>query len=137
MEKNFNRDLSSLDEIFQFIDSAAKIYHLNSSVSFNIRIIVEELFTNQLKYSDGGGDEVELRLEREGRKLRILVRDFNIQNFDISRIKPLDIDKPLEKRASGGLGLQIVTNLTDDLIFDYNNNTMEITAIYGLEEKNV
>lgn len=137
MEKNFNRDLSSLDEIFQFLDSAAKIYHLNNSASFNIRIIVEELFTNQLKYSESGGDKVELKLERECRKLRILMRDFNIQNFDISRIKPLAIDKPLEKRASGGLGLQIVTNLTEDLTFDYRDNTMEITAIYALEGNDV
>jgi len=58
--------------------------------------------------------------------------DFNVEPYDISRAPAVDISLPLAKREPGGLGLQLVRRLVDELTYDYTNRQSRITVTKNL-----
>ena len=58
MEKKFKRDLNSLDGIFKFINEFSAKTGVDESVVFTINLVVEELFTNMVKYTYENSNEI-------------------------------------------------------------------------------
>jgi len=137
LKKSFRRNFDSIGGILEFIEQAGGNYGLNDSQTFNIEIVVEELFTNQIKYASGGTGCINISITRRGSRVFIELEDFNVQPFDISERIPLNANRPIEERTPGGLGLHLVTNLTEDLKFDYRDKKIHITAIQSLEDRDV
>lgn len=51
MEKKFKREIKSLDKIAHFISEFITKNRIDESLSFPINLVIEELFTNMVKYS--------------------------------------------------------------------------------------
>ena len=93
--------------------------------------IVEELFTNLVKYNAGSHD-IALSLGHTPEQLTVRLLDFDVESFDVTRPPTVDIDKPLQEREAGGLGLHLVQQMADTLQYDYAGRCSTITFTKAL-----
>lgn len=137
MKKGFRRHINALEEIFADLDEFLSQKRLDDSITFVLKLVVEELFTNLIRHNVGGLDQVTLDISFESGKLKIVLEDFEVEPFDVASIQPADISSPLEARKIGGLGIHLVRNYVDDLVYEYLDGTLRITAVMDLEEHDV
>jgi anti-sigma regulatory factor (Ser/Thr protein kinase) len=137
MEQNFKREMGSLDDVFDFTDTFIKRFDLGADAAYLTRLVVEELFTNQVKYNRAAREDIAIHLEKQGGRLTISIMDFNAEPFDASQVEPVDVHAPLDRRMIGRLGIHIVKGLVDTLTFDYTEGKrmLCITAVKNLEAK--
>ncbi len=133
MEKSFPRALSSLDVVFQFIDECLRHYHIKDKNNFSMKFIVEELFTNMVKYSKPSNTDISLRIERNNDKCSIVLTEDDVDKFDITKIPDADVTKPIEERTPGGFVVYLIRKMAKRADYDDLNRKSKITIIKHLE----
>jgi anti-sigma regulatory factor (Ser/Thr protein kinase) len=133
MEKSFRRATESLEGIFAFLQDFAAAEGLDESVTYIMNLVIEELFTNMVKYSPGGSAEIPISLEREGGRLIMRLVDRDVEEFDITKTKKVNTDLPLEERKPGGLGLHLIKHMVDEIDYQYKDSSSVITIAKNLE----
>jgi len=128
MERNFSRRIESLEEIAGFVKSFVDGAGLGEQESFDVNLIIEELFTNMVKYNPEGRHDISVRLDREGNALLICLTDFDVEPYDITQAPPVDTSQPLAERRIGGLGLHFIRTIADRITYDYENRNSRITV---------
>jgi phosphoserine phosphatase len=131
-ERNFRRHFDSLEGIFAFIDAFFAGRPLDAELRAPVSFIVEELFTNMVKYNAGARNDISISLEHAPAQLTVRLVDTDVEPFDVTSAPLIDIDKPLEDRAIGGLGLHLVRNMADTLLYEYADRRSVITFTKSL-----
>ena len=134
MEHSFARRIDSLDDIFEFLTQAGSSMGVPTAVWFSVNLVVEELFTNMVKHDREGSKDISLRINREGNCVKLALSDFDVDDFDITRVPEVDTSAPLAERRPGGLGIHLVRRMTDDLSYHYENRRRTVTASLKLHE---
>jgi len=134
MDKKFKRDLSSLDGIFKFINEFSLKTGVDESVVFTINLVVEELFTNIVKYTSENSNEILLQLKKNEDDLIIHLTDFDVDPFDITKTAEVDTKQSLEERRVGGLGIHLVKQMIDKIEYEYKDRQSKIILIKHLEK---
>jgi anti-sigma regulatory factor (Ser/Thr protein kinase) len=118
--------LDSLSAIGQYVNTAALAAGLDKKVSYRLRLAVDEVATNSIihGYEESGltGDLV-VRSEMNQEMLTIIVED-TAPPFDMRSLveRPDHIDKPVEERPIGGLGVYLTLKNVDEFDYEYVNN---------------
>ena len=134
MEKKFKRDIDTLAEVFDFVEQYSTKHAIDGSLLFSIQFIIEELFTNMVKYniSDTQSD-ISIGLHRNDRQLTIQLIDYDVDTFDITNVEEVDTTQPLQERKIGGLGIHLVKKMVDAIDYEYSNRQSKITLTKNLE----
>jgi serine/threonine-protein kinase RsbW len=115
--------LDSLRPVGQYVLSAATDAGLEKSAAYKLRLAVDEIVTNIIVhgYGESGlSGDVELQTELDDGSLRIVVSDTAVP-FDPKTLPPpADMDKPLEERQIGGLGIFLVYDSVDDFQYEHD-----------------
>ena|SRR5258706_9691511 len=128
MEKNFRRDINALGEVFDFVEQYSSAHAIEATHLFSIKFIIEELFTNMVKYSTSGiQSDISVGLDKHDRQLTIKLIDYDVDEFDITRAEEVDTTKSLQDRKIGGLGIHLVKKMVDEINYDYSNRQSTIT----------
>jgi len=98
-----------------------------------MKFIIEELFTNMVKYSKPSRSDIFLKIERHDEQCSIIMSEDDVEMFDITKIPDADVTKPIEERTPGGLGIYLIRKMVDRLDYDYLNRRSQITIIKKLE----
>jgi anti-sigma regulatory factor (Ser/Thr protein kinase) len=133
MERKFKRDIQSLDKIFSFISEFITKYRIDDSLTFTLNLVVEELFTNLVKYNSETSHDILISLSRDKNQLIISLTDFDVEPFDVTKSTEVDVDQSIKKRKVGGLGLHLVKRMVDYIDYEYKNRESKITLIKNLE----
>lgn len=136
MERQFKREIGSLDEIFDFVDDFTSSHDISEDTAFSLRLVVEELFTNLVRHNVGGRDHIPIRLDKDSNQLTLQLKDFDVEPIATPEIQ-VDVRQPLSERKVGGLGIHLVKSVVDTLTYDYKNGTLCVTAIKNMEDKDV
>ena len=102
-----------------------------------MNLAIEELFTNIIKYSADSGSDISIHLDIAAGDLVIKITDFDVEAFDMTAADRVDIDKPLEERRVGGIGLHLVRNMVDKITYEYKDRKACITLVKHLEDSDV
>ena len=137
MDGSFERDFRALGDIFAFTGRFSEAHGFDEPLRYSVNLVVEELFTNMVKYNVGGGHAISIRMEISNGSLRIELVDENVEPWDPKDAPAVDTGQPLEDRIPGGLGLYLVRSIVDDLNYEYANRRMKVTAVKNLERRNV
>lgn len=97
------------------------------------QLVVEELFTNLIKYGQGGTRDIRLDLAREGDRLVVSVTDFDVPPFDIRTVPDVRLDLDLKDRKPGGLGIHLVKRMVDQIDYEYADGRSTTTFVKILE----
>ena len=137
MQKDFNRSISQLDNLFNFIAKFTAKFQLGLSEKNTINLAVEEIFTNMVKYNPESSARIKLELDYDDNKISVCLTDNESQPFDLTKARVYDLEQPVNQRPVGKLGLHLVKEMMDTVDYSYNNGTAIITMVKYLGEGNV
>ena len=126
MERSFPRELNSLGPLFGFVGDFAFAHGLDDGTAFTVNLAVEEVFTNMVKYG-GGGDEVTVAIELHGDDLVVELVHPGAIPFDADKQGKVDVEEALAGRTPGGLGLHLVRNVMDGVVYTHHGDCARIT----------
>lgn len=110
--------LESVRVILHFVNGVGQQLRLTEKTMFDLELAVEEAAVNIVRHAypaEEKGD-VLVSIHTEGEEsVFVTLKDWGIP-FDSKKVKPFDINEPIEVRIQGGMGLHFIQNLTDDLI---------------------
>jgi len=114
----FKNNLSELERLNLILAEFGERYHLPSKVLFNLNLALEEILTNIISYGYDNREEHEIivRLSLEQGELTAEVEDDG-RPFNPLEAPEQDLNKPLEERPVGGLGIHLVRKLMDELTY--------------------
>lgn len=126
MERHFRRDFDELAAIVPFLSEAAELLDLDKGAAFALNMVVEELFTNMVKYNGRGADDILVGVERNGDWMTVHLVDFDSEPFDYTQSKEVDTSAPLHARKPGGLGIHLVKRFMDEVMYEYKDRKTTI-----------
>ncbi len=108
----------NLKVIRNFVQEIASNCMFDSSVIADIVLSVDEACTNIIEhaYSCDAKGEIILKIECADDKILIEITDFGVEFNPISVPKP-NIAQHLAEKKSGGLGVYIIKQLMDEIIY--------------------
>jgi serine/threonine-protein kinase RsbW len=133
--RHFKREIASLGGIFAFLAEFAVGNGISEGAAFKLNLVVEELFTNMVRHNEGGGDHIELSLERSDVMLHLELTDVDVEPFDPATVEEVPVGAGIEARRPGGLGIHLVRTMVDSLDYSYEpaNREMKISVTTTLE----
>ena len=137
MQKKFSRSYDSLEDIFEFTERFFETETINESVRFAVHFVMEELFTNMVKYNPGNSNDILLGVDKTNNSVKISLTDYDVDPFDVTEERDVDIESPLTERKVGGLGLHLIKIMVDSLEYDYSDRQSKITFTKGIEQTDV
>jgi serine/threonine-protein kinase RsbW len=132
-QRSFRREVGCLDEIFDFISDFIEGHELESKVEFAVNFVVEELFTNMVKYNTGKGEDIDIRIDKQGSEIHLELVDHDVDPFDPSQLPDVDTTKSADERVPGGLGIHLVKSIVDRITYSYDQRTMKVMVVKSLE----
>jgi anti-sigma regulatory factor (Ser/Thr protein kinase) len=133
IQRYFPRTLDSLDGIFRFVGDFISARSLDADLHMPVCFIIEELFTNFMKYNAESSHDISLSLGHTPEQLTVRITAFDVDSFDVTHAPTVDTTKPLSERQAGGLGLHLVQQMADTLQYEYTERRSTITFTKALE----
>jgi serine/threonine-protein kinase RsbW len=123
--RTFGRSFDSLEDIFAFTSEFFGRHGLDRDLLPTVDLIVEELFTNMVKYSPGGAPSIRIEMAPALGGVEVALTDYDVDRFDVTLAPDADINLPIEERKPGKLGLHLVRRLVDSLQYEYSSERRE------------
>lgn len=124
----FPRDIASLEAIDAYVTGFVESQGLDPALAFDINLVVEELFTNMVKYSQESHEAIAVELSVDGDILKIELKDFDVDLWDPTRAAPVDVNRPVEERRGGGHGIHFVRQIADTFTYAWENRNSTTTV---------
>ena len=134
MQQKFSRDITSLDNIFKFMERCSVKFNLDKAIVLTLNLAVEELFTNAVKYNPDIPNDVIVELTKSDDLLTLSIIDYTIEPFDLNKVPEYDISASLENRPIGKLGIHFIKNMFDTVDHEYVNNLNKIILTKNLDK---
>jgi len=121
MQLTLRNQLSEIERLADAVMQFGKKNKFSDKTIFDINLALEEVVNNIISYAYEDKDEhqIIIHMELEDQDLVLKVEDDGLP-FNPLEVAEPDINKPIEEREPGGLGLFFVRNLTDEL--DYKRD---------------
>ena len=132
MQKTFPRSYDSLEDIFKFTERFFDAENIGEAVRFPVHFVLEELFTNMVKYNPGNSNDISLDVNRVQQNVTVSLTDFDVDSFDVTQERNVDVESPLKQRKVGGLGLHLIQKMVDSLEYNYSDRESNITFTKGV-----
>jgi serine/threonine-protein kinase RsbW len=111
-----------LNDVREFLESAVQNLGGDEDIAGDLVLALNEAITNTLLHGyDERPGPVEVCVEAEGDDIRVHLID-NAPPFDPTAVPPPDIHLPLEDRPLGGLGVHMMRQLSDELIYQLTDS---------------
>ena len=127
IERKFKRHIDSLAKVFEFIDQFIAQERVDDDAKHAMDLAVDELFTNTVRYHPSNPNDVSIELRTENQTLFLILTDFDVDSFDLTKKADPDLTGSLKERTPGGLGIYLTKKVVDDVQYQYHNRTSVIT----------
>jgi sigma-B regulation protein RsbU (phosphoserine phosphatase) len=103
--------------ISYFLHGIARRLELTEEALFEIEVAVEEAAVNIIShaYRPGQTGDILIRVETVDNLLYITLSDWGV-SLNPDKVKPFDINAPIETRIQGGMGLHLIRSLMDTVV---------------------
>jgi serine/threonine-protein kinase RsbW len=109
----------NLSKIRDFSAAYARRNGLSREELNSIKLSIDEICSNIVLYAYRGmkrGD-IQIEIQRKHNNVMIRIIDTGVA-FDYASVKPPDLDQYIEEGRKGGLGLQLVKKLNDEVHYE-------------------
>lgn len=122
--RSFKRSFDELEAIFAFTRE-----NMTRELARTIDFVLEELFTNVVKYGSRSDALVRIDIARIAGGVEVSLVDSDAEPFDVTEAPDAHINLPIEQRRPGGLGIHLVRKMVDSIRYDYSaqNRASRIT----------
>jgi len=126
MQKSFDRSLDSIADVYEFTENVLVSADIGEALRFPVHLAMEELFVNMVRYYPDNDNAIQLDVDASDGKVTVTMTDFNVDPFDVTQSRDIDIDAPLDERTPGGLGLHLIQTMVDNLQYDWEDRRSTI-----------
>jgi serine/threonine-protein kinase RsbW len=115
--------LDSLRPIGEFVKRVALAATLDQKSTYRLRLAVDELATNVVTHGfeeDRPNEPITLRAEVDPQRLLVHIEDTSPIYDPASQAEPEKLDRPLEEREIGGLGVFLALKGVDEFVHDHS-----------------
>jgi len=117
-ESVFNGMMDSVPDIIGFIEDACEGAAVGPGVCFDLTLAVEEAASNVIVHGyRGSGGMLKIRFETTNGDVVIVLRD-HARPFKPGKVRPPNKTVPLEDRPLGGLGMHLIHQLMDEVVYE-------------------
>ncbi len=131
MRKSFDRSIDSIAEVYEFTESVLVAGDISDADRFPIHLAMEELFVNMVHYYPDNDNAIELDVDVADGIASVTMTDIDVDPFDVTQSRKVDIDAPLDERTPGGLGLHLIQTMVDNLEYDWEDRRSTIRFSKG------
>lgn len=126
---------SSLVKIGEFVTQAAKSIGFDGFELYKIETAVDEACSNIIEHAYGQENigDIVVSVVTDLEKITITLTDFG-EPFDPKYVKQPDLDADLEVREDHGLGIYMMKQWMDVVIFDTNQEKNVLTLVKYLKD---
>ena len=117
--RTFRRSFDSIQDIFAFSAEVFASERIETSLLPSVDLTLEELFTNMVKYTASTA-AVRIDMTRVAGGVEVTLTDYDVGPFDVTQAPDVDVDRPIEQREPGGLGLHLIRRLVDCVQYEYS-----------------
>jgi anti-sigma regulatory factor (Ser/Thr protein kinase) len=128
MVRTFPRQMASIASLVDFVREFLLQEGLPEDAAFDLDLVIEELFTNLVKYGTGSRGDVDVGLESTATGVVLTLREYDADRYDPTAAPDVDIHRPIEDRRPGGLGIHLVRQLSTDFRYEWQDRTGLITV---------
>lgn len=125
LSRSFARSFDSIAPMVAFTAEAFERLGIDRAHLGTIDFVVEELFTNMVKYATGSASPVDLGVRAIPGGVEAMLTDHDVEPFDVTRAPDVDVHAPIEKRRPGGLGLHLIRRMVDAIEYRYDAATRQ------------
>lgn len=114
-----SNNLSEIAKLRGELENFGQKCSLSPKTLFELNLILEELLANVISYAYGDNQRHEIVVQADLRNGELVIRvEDDGRAFNPLQSPPPDLERPLEQRRVGGLGLHLVRELTDSIEYD-------------------
>ena len=127
MKKTYRR---SFDQISELVGDTGKFFaeeEIDDSLRMKVDLSLEELFVNMVTYNTESERDIQVEMNPIAGGVEVSLTDYDVERFDPTVAKEVDIDAALSDRTPGGLGLYLVLKMADSIHYEYHDRTSKIT----------
>ncbi len=124
----------SLSELRRIVESTAEFFAshgIDASLRNVVDLATEELFVNMVLYNRETTADILLEMREMDGGVEVSLTDFDVERFDPTLLRPVDVNSPVEERTEGGLGLYLVLKMVDAINYQYRDRQSKITFQVG------
>ena len=137
MRKKYKR---SFDEIQKIVTDTERFFaqeNIDESLRMKADLSLEELFVNMVTYNTETSRDILIEMKALDNGIEVSLTDYDVERFDPTELKKVDVDAPRAERTPGGLGLYLVLKMADSINYEYHDRTSKITFKNRVAETNV
>ena len=110
--------LSELKRMSEAVSAWCKGNSVSAAAEFHVNLALDEIVSNIIRYGwkDGGEHYLHVRLSHLANEIRVEVED-DAAAFNPLEVPAPDLDRPLDERLVGGLGIYLVRQVMDGLSY--------------------
>ena len=115
-------NINEIERIIEEVEQTAKENNIHQECIYKINLVLDEILMNIISYgyTDNSEHFIDINILFDS-EISITVTDEGKQFNPLEASIP-DVNKTLEERTIGGLGLQIVRAMMDSITYKYENN---------------
>ena len=122
-------ELENLAVVRRFVQEAAEVLSVEPSAIDDVVLAVDEAVTNIVTHGYRGRQGgVDIDVTQDGDSLVVRLQD-NAPAFDLAAVPLPDIALPLEQRPLGGMGVYLMRQAVDEVIYRALPRGNELTLI--------
>jgi anti-sigma regulatory factor (Ser/Thr protein kinase) len=127
-------ELSELGRITSELEILGEVWGWSAKIIFNINLVIEELITNIIFYAyrDKDQHKITIGFELDNNVLIIRIVDDGMEFNPLLSDEPDDLNKSIEERKIGGLGIHFVKKLMDNVEYQRCEKKNVLTLIKKL-----
>jgi len=115
--------------IGDFISGVARRAGFDEKGVFNLQLACDEACTNVIEHAYGGGPgQIRIAVTVYPDRIQIQVHDTG-RPFDPTAVRIPDLEAPLERRETGGLGLHFMRTIMDEVRFEFGEDGNRLTMV--------
>jgi len=131
MQKSFDRSIDSIADVYEFTENVLVSGEIGDELRFPVHLAMEELFVNMVNYYPDNDNAIQLDVDAENGVVTVTMTDFDVDPFDVTQSRSVDIEAPLDERTPGGLGLHLIQRMVDNLQYDWEDRRSTIRFTKG------
>jgi serine/threonine-protein kinase RsbW len=127
VEKKYKRNFDQIANIVEDTGRFFADHGIDDSLRMKVDLSLEELFVNMVTYNTETERDILVEMRPIDGGVEVSLTDHDVERFDPTIIKQVDVDAPLSERTPGGLGLYLVLKMADSIHYEYHGRTSKIT----------
>lgn len=126
--------MASIPALVGFVREFLDQEGLSDERAFDLDLVIEELFTNLVKYAQGDRGMINVGLNREAAQVIITLCEAGARFHDPTAAPDVDVDRPIGERVPGGLGIHLVRKLSEDFRYEWRDGSATTTVTMRMKD---